>query len=511
MATRENVDAPSDWVLYFRKSGPGDKSIEDQERVGRRDIASIGGTVVATFSDNLSASRYRRVQDRPGFQQARKAIQAGKARGLWTFAANRAHRDLDDYVDLRRLCIETGSLWRYGGRTYDLSQTADRRTANADALRAEEYSDDLADAINRGVSLALEDGKPHGRLPRGYRIIRDELTGKPIERRAIPEQAAVIRWAAEQALAGASMHALSKEFGERWATAGGKPFKHGVVDQRLLRRMLINPTYAGLRTHRGEVRRIGTWESILDVGIHQQLVALLTDPKRKLHRGTTPRYLCTHIAECGVCGDGVGARRPTSRVGKPCPPVYRCRLGHVSRRMERVDEHVEELLMQMLETTSVSSMLGETEDGAKVIDRELALIEELRKESTEYVREAARTRMRAELVAVYVDGLDDQIREAEERIAAITGSYASDLLLELAKDPRRKWQDYDLLQRREVLRQTVRIVVMPAPRGGFGQEGPLHVDVFPAGALHRGEGAVSSKGKRWPTWYAEQSGGRDAD
>ena len=63
-------DALRRWVLYVRKSGPGDKSVADQEKVGRRDIERIGGTVVAVFKDNLSASLYRRVQDRPGFIEA---------------------------------------------------------------------------------------------------------------------------------------------------------------------------------------------------------------------------------------------------------------------------------------------------------------------------------------------------------------------------------------------------------------------------------------------------------
>lgn len=97
-------------VIYARKSGPGDKSVADQQRVGRRDVETIGGVVVATFTDNLSASRYRRVQDRPGFIETQNLISTGDADMLWTFAANRARRDLDDYVPLRRLCIDTGML-----------------------------------------------------------------------------------------------------------------------------------------------------------------------------------------------------------------------------------------------------------------------------------------------------------------------------------------------------------------------------------------------------------------
>lgn len=493
------------WVLYTRKSGKGDKSVADQERVGRRDIESIGGVVADVFSDNLSASRYRKVQEREGFQKARKAIRSGAAQGLWTFAANRAHRDLDDYVELRRLCIETGALWRYGGRTYDLSSTSDRRTVNADALRAEEYSDDLADAVNRGVGLALEDGKPHGRLPRGYRIIRDELTGKALERVPVPEQAAVLRWAADQVLSyGVDMRPLAVAFAPRWKSAGGKPFVNGVVDPKILRKMLINPTYAGLRTSKGQVHRKGTWEAIFDIETHQRLVDELTKEERTKHRGTAPRYLCSGIAVCDVCGDTVGAKKPRAR-GRVLPPTYRCAKGHVSRGIDRVDDHVEELLLQMLEDPATAAKLAaDDEDGGGSIDKEMATIAEIRAAIAEYVKSAARTRMRAEVVAVYVAELEQQIAEAGERIAEITGSYVSRLLKDLAENPRETWEGYNLLQRRDVLRQTVRIRIRPLPKGSAapGRQGPVNVDVGPAGALGRGD-RRSSPRKRWPSWYAE--------
>lgn len=516
MSTRGNAAEIDEWIIYARKSGPGDKSVADQERVGRRDIESIGGRVKEVFSDNLSASRFRKVQERPGFQAASKMIEAGGARRLWTFAANRAHRDLDDYVPLRRLCIQTGTLWRYGGRTYDLSTTADRRTVNADALRAEEYSDDLADAVNRGVGLALEDGKPHGRLPRGYRIIRDELTGKPIERVPIPEQAIVIQWAAEQVIDGISMLALAEEFGPRWDAAGGKPFAGRTVDPKVLRKMLMNPTYAGLRTHRGEVRRAGTWQAILDVDTHQKVVQILNDAARTKHRGTAPRYLCSYIAECEVCGDRVGAKLPRAK-GRVLPPTYRCAAGHVSRGVKRVDDHVETFLVQMLDDPKVAERLANPPEGGGSIDVELATIAQIRKETDEYVKQAARTRMPARLVAIYTDEMDQQIREAQARIEAITGAYASKLLRDLAEDPRGKWEDYDLLQRREVLRQTVRIVIKPMPPGAVapGRTGPINVDVVPAGALRRAQGGPGEKrslaGKRWPSWYAEGTSDADPD
>lgn len=450
-------DAPRRWVLYTRKSGPGDKSPADQEKVGRRDIASIGGTVVAVFKDNLSASLYRRVQDRPGFGEAREAILSGEADALWTFAHNRGHRDLDDYVPLRRMCIDNRIPWRYGGRTYELWKAADRQAANSDAIRAEGQSDDISEAVNRGIQEALADGQAHGKIARGYRIVRDPDSGKPIRREPIPEQARLIREAAERVLAGETLRAVAADFVPSWKAVGGK----GFVDQRVLRNMLLRPTYAGFRTYKGEIFREGTWEPILTVEQHEQLKVVLNDPSRRTHRGVEPAHLLSKIAVCGACGEKLGARYPKQK-GKPLPATYRCNNGHASRAIAEVDAHVTEFLMQLLERPDARALLmAEEELGQSSVDTDMALIEELEGQIKTYVRDAARTRMSAEVVAVYVEELQSQIGEARARVNAVTAQIDPLLRDSVGPDARRRWKGYTLLERRQLIRRNLSVTLMP--------------------------------------------------
>lgn len=466
------------FVLYVRKSGPGDKSVADQERVGRRDIESIGGVVVDVFKDNLSASEYRRVRDRPGFIATKQAIRNGQADALWTFANNRAHRNLDDYTELRRLCRETNTLWRYGDRTYNLSKASDRRAANADAVRAEEQSDDISEAVTRGIQLALEDGKAHGKLPHGYTIIRDPRSGKAIRREPIKEQAEVIAWAAERIAENVPMNSVFKEFRPRWRAVGGA----GLDTYTALRQLLLNPTYAGIRTYRGEAYTQGTWTPIIDLETHQKVRDILTDPNRKTHRGTETRHLLSYLAECEVCGESnISARMPTKRVKVA---KYRCTLGHVSRTIEDVNDHVEELLMQLLEEPTTATALAERDDDGEVsVSADLAEIASLREQVRNFSRDAGRQGLSAEVVAAYSVGMQESIDKVQARIDAATSSVPSEIWRLIEHGPRETWPLLTIAQQRNVIRHTMKVVIQPIPRSERKSPARLYVSVHPAGLL----------------------------
>jgi DNA invertase Pin-like site-specific DNA recombinase len=474
------------FVLYARKSGPGDRSVGDQEKVGRRDIESIGGVVAAVFSDNLSASRYRRVLERPGFVATKDFIRAGHADALWTFANNRAHRTLDDYVELRALCVETSALWRYGKRTYDLTNSADRQATAADALRSEGQSDDISEAVQRGIDSALDEGRVHGKLLRGYRIIREEATGKPIRREPIPEQAVLIQEAAERILEGESLASVSRDFIAAWHEIGGA----GSVDKRAVRAMLLRPTYAGLRTSGGQVRRpASNITPILTVETHEKLKALLGDPDRRTTtRGTTPVHLLSCIATCGKkgCGKEVSRKIPRERKhGRrhEYAPVYRCPSGHVSRNSAQVDTYVQELLLRLLERPeTVRKLNAGDEKDQRSIEQDLGLIEQLQGEIEVFVKDAAKTRLSAQHVASYVAGVEDQITEARERVNART-ALVDPMMRELAgPGVRERWEKRSLEEKRAVIRKCMQIRIMPVGRAGRYND-DLGVQVRPRGVL----------------------------
>lgn len=457
-------------VMYLRVSKPGDKSIRDQESVGRRDLLEQGLTVVAVFSDKMSASTYRRVQDRPGFIETKDFIRGGHADLLWTFAGNRAHRDLDDYTALRRLCIDTGTLWRYGKRTYDLSKPADRRDANADAIRAEGQSDDISEAVNRGIQEALDEGKAHGKLPRGYRIIRDANTGDALRRELIPEQAELIRDAAMRLLDRESLSSVTRDFAQKWPKVGGK----GVILNTTLRATMINPTYAGLRTYRGKVVRAGNWEPLFTVEEHQRLRALLTDPARTHHRGTAPTHLLSLIATCGMCGAPVRAKNTQSRRRNRLPS-YRCPKSHVSRPIAAVDKHVETVLFSLAEDPAFLAIVNAPADEADPVsvDRELAAIEELERGLVEFAKDAAREKLSVVVVKAYSAEVEAQIAEHRARIDAVAGEPAFAEVF--GPDAVKRWERRDIVDKRRIIRRWLRVEIVPIGSGSKD----LGVEIYP--------------------------------
>ncbi len=458
-------------MLYLRKSGPGDKSPKDQEAVGRADIEALGGIVVAVYKDNLSASRYRKVHDRPGFVRSSDDLRAGLADGLWTWAHNRGHRDLDDYVELRRLCIDLKVPWRYAGRTYELWKSGDRQAANADAIRAEGQSDDISEATNRGIQSALKAGKPHGRLLKGFRIIRDANSGEVIRREPIPELAELIREAARRALPPAkeSLPSIARDLEPRWIAAGGP----GLFDDRAIRAVLVNPSYAGQRVYKGQIARPGTWEPILTIETHQQLVEQLTDPERTCARGTKPVHLCSYIATCADCRLGV---RSKDAGNTPC---YLCPDGHVTRSRARVDRHVEEVLLRLLEHPETEAkLMAEDTEGKASIDAELAAIKALRARKKKFVKDAARRGLDADDVGDYIDEINGDIAAAERRMKSL----ADPVLLGIAgPGAREDWAAYDMEQKRDVLRRAMRIEIHRVGRRGRYSE--LGVELYPLRGL----------------------------
>lgn len=148
---------------------------------------------VGEFCDNnLSASPYA-TEERAEYERALDMLRSGRANLLWTFDPSRAQRDLEVYVKLRRICIETRSYWAYGGRVYDMKDPADRKATARDALEAEGASDTISTHVRRGVRKRARSGQHAGPVPFGYRRQFDPDTGKSLGQVIDSEEKAVVR------------------------------------------------------------------------------------------------------------------------------------------------------------------------------------------------------------------------------------------------------------------------------------------------------------------------------
>ena len=175
----------------------------------------------------------------------------------------------------------------------------------------------------------------------GYTQGGDGKPGEPLEPEATAFQNAV-----RDILDGRSLRSICIEWNTRGLltpkAANNEKRKGGAkwVNPRL-RRVLMRPVYAGLRTY-GDAEPVkGDWELLIDVDIHRGLVACLGDPDRTAACAYERRHLLSGVAICGVCGARLYALRP----GKSRGHVYACRESagkHVGRLAEPLDQLVEE-------------------------------------------------------------------------------------------------------------------------------------------------------------------------
>ena len=97
------------------------------------------------------------------------AVAAGGLDVLVTWEASRAQRDLDAYLELRRLCAASGVRWAYSGTVYDLAHGSDRFRTGLDALVAEDEVEKMRSRVLRALRANANSGRPHGVVGFGFR------------------------------------------------------------------------------------------------------------------------------------------------------------------------------------------------------------------------------------------------------------------------------------------------------------------------------------------------------
>src|SRR3954453_18314714 len=260
-------------VIYTRvSSDPNDRgrSVIEQEEDCRAVCGRNGWEVVEVFRDNdRSASRYA-TKDRPEHRKLIKFIAAGEADVLVTWEASRAQRDLAAYARLRDLCERHSVRLSYSGRTYDMTESDDRFSTGLDALLAERESDQTRKRVLRAVRANADKGRPHGKLLYGYRRIYDEKAGGRGGQVQEPATSKVVREAARRVLAGETPYAIAQDFNRR-GIAPPRGSERG-WDLTQVKRLCINPGYAGKRVHQGKVVGDATWSALLSEADHLALV-----------------------------------------------------------------------------------------------------------------------------------------------------------------------------------------------------------------------------------------------
>lgn len=435
-------------VVYTRvssdDSGCG-KSVAEQERECREVCEREGWTVAEVLCDNdIGASRYSS-GTRSAYARLSEVLRPGDV--LVTWEASRAHRDLQAYLELRNLCAERSVRWCYSGRVHDLNDGSDRFLTGLDALLSEQEAERTRDRVLRASRSRAAEGKPHGKMPFGYRRVINMTTGATDGWVPDEVQAPIVREIFTRFLSGDAVRFIVRDLNDRGAVAGsaGQPWT-----PTRIRNALRCATYAGLRTHRGQIVGAGLWDPLVSEDDYLSTVATLSDPSRSTYRGHEPKHLLTGIAVCGVCREGV--RHLGAKPGRNA--TYQCPQLHIRRRADMTDELVTEIVLGRLDDAEFRRALAAGPDGPKLVDEAQALRVRLQG----FVDQAVAGNLTPASLAQIEAKLIPEI-EAAERAVRPTVPALADLLS--AGDVREEWARLGVIPRRETVKTLMVPVILP--------------------------------------------------
>lgn len=320
-------------------------------------VTSLGWELVETFIDNDVSATSGKV--RPQFKRMLAGIEAGLIDAIVTWAPDRLYRktrELEDLVDI--LEAHNTLLKTVRGGDFDMGTPLGRMIARILAATATGEGEVKADRWKRSVRQRREAGAMPGSGPRMYGWTR--------EGKIIPEEAAVIRWAATQILEGVSLHSLVRQTEERTiVTSMGNPWS-----RQAMRQLLTNPRLVGHSTLNGEIVGTGQWEPILEVETWETVRALVTSSP---NMGSKVRVaLLAGMLYCGACGAPcVTSSRSVPGAGSL--RVYRCTrdpkydgCGKVSAAAEPVEAVVESYAQTWLDSPELRAETAAVEIGGDV-------------------------------------------------------------------------------------------------------------------------------------------------
>ncbi|MFC0434584.1 recombinase family protein [Kutzneria buriramensis] len=440
-------------LLYARASADKEKSVDDQADECLEFCEDEGFDVVQVLRENKrSASRYA-TKERPQFKKVLELMRSGTVDVLVTWENSRAQRDLEVYVELRKICEEFGVLWAYGGDVYDMRDPADRKATARDAVNSESESEDISVRVTRGVRRRAKKGLWHGSRQYGYKREHDPDTGKPLRQVIDPVQGPIVREIVDGLLAGHSVNSIVKSLNDRKVPCS----RSGEWNASKIRYFAMSPVYLGKRILNGEVIADGQWPALVTPVEHYTLVNLLTNPSRVTHKdGTRAKHLLSGIALCGRCGSTMGVIKADGY------PSYGCRrTRHIVRNKARVDAFIEAALFAALESSDAADVFRVSQ-GEEIADA-FAEAKVLRARLDAFYAQAAQGKLSATGLAAVEADLLPQIEKAERK--AEQAMLPPALLGLVGPQARQVWGTLEPVQKRAVVRTVMTPRILPVGKG----------------------------------------------
>ncbi|NII71285.1 recombinase family protein [Microbacterium ulmi] len=489
-STKNQSTTPIRALIYARASQDRLKlmrSIKDQITDCRAWCEPLGWRVARVITDaDRSASQWRR-REREGFDEALRLIASGEIDGFVTWEPSRAGRDMSVYVELRAACQEAGVLYLTQGRVFDFTRSDDTFMLGFEFLRAEADANTMRERQLRTVRMIAEKGRPHGRIPYGYRRVYDESTGVLIGQEPDPRTGELVRMMAREVLDGTPVTAIAnrmQDLGEETPQGARNGNISAGWTPSTVKLILKNPTIAGKRVFRGQVIGDAGWAPLISAEDFVRLQRLLFDPSRRVHvgDGVTPKSLLSHIAICDYCGRVL--RRTLSRAQGDAPRVvrYQCQFRgcyKVALVAADLDQYVTDYALRWLaKPDHIALLAGEDDDW---ITHSLAARQRL-KELEDRLQSATELSSEGQLSFTLLTQIEKTLRpEIEQAQQQLVLPIADRTLRDLigAEDLTAAWETLELEERRRIIKVLFEIRIMQAPRRGHRGFQPERVLVTP--------------------------------
>jgi site-specific DNA recombinase len=284
------------------------------------------------------------------------------------------------------------------------------------------------------------------------------------KRHLVPEEAEVIREAAERLLAGQSLRSIVNDLNAREIqTPRGKGWLPGT-----LAAVLVNPRIAGLRAYKGQIVADAAWPAIISREQHERLVLLRKDPARRwVPRGRPAQHLLAGLVECARCGD-----KATRMVNRPerGRDYYQCRKPPLGRGCgalvsgRQLDALVEERMFVALDSPEFTGALK----APRPVDEGLAQQLEKDEDKMQWLgHEYAADRLPEPAFLAAARDVEQRIKQARGRIARQHRSAALAALPEDLDQLKDLWENVWDLDRKRALLDTLieKVIVQPSALG----------------------------------------------
>lgn len=428
------------------------------------------------YLETGSASEYRKGERGEAWTALVDDLDADRfgADVLVLWESSRITREVDDLETLIRLCRLRGVRIAVlsDERIYNPANHNDRKDLRNAVVEAAHSSDLTSVRVRRNVKAAAKDGRPHGRIPYGYRRLYDPVT-REAKQEAHPREAEVVTELYRRVAAGHPLAAIARDLASRGVTSRGtENVPARPLTTSALRWIATSPAYAGKRAHRpggrrgtGDVQVVdATWPALVSADEWHRVQRILTAPSRKTHRSGRAVHLLTRIARCGKPGCdgwlGAGYRHGIRE--------YQCQFGHVRCNADDLDRWAEvEIVRYLADPAEWETAFGvdDYDEQAAPIRDEIAEIEATLADLYERVR---RRKVSPEALEATEPGLLDDLDAANRRLAALSTPLHLSTFIEPGPDVAERWVAAPVAARREV----ARLLLGPGGKLGSLRLGP---------------------------------------